>query len=301
MLDGAIAAFGSKQLGLVTRAQVLTVATPRQLQRRVERGQLLRVRSGVYRIAGSPESWDQHLLAACLGGGPTTVASYRCAAVLWGFAGAEHPELFEVTVPRDRRARLPGVLVHDSRVLGGRHVTRNGVVPVTTPARTLCDLTAYWTYSAVERAVDDALRRKLTALRTLRAVFLDLATQGRRRSTVMRAVLDDRMVGVEPGESAQEQKIARWLVNAGLPEPVQQQRVRVGVHRYRLDLAYPQLKIAIEYNGWDAHSTRTAFDRDRMRDIELEDEDWRVLHFTSRSTRDFVIDRVHRAIRSRSK
>jgi hypothetical protein len=35
--------------------------------------------------------------------------------------------------------------------------------------------------------------------------------------------------------------------------------------------------------------------------MDLEDEDWRILHFTAKSTRRAVVERVRTAIRKRSK
>ncbi len=177
---------------------------------------------------------------------------------------------------------------------------RTGRIPVTTPARTLCDLTWGTPPWTIERAVDDALRRKLVTLKQLERVFLDLANKGRRRSTVMRGILEARLPGFDPGDSDPEPKLVRWLVEAGLPRPKQQHRVRVGNRTYKLDLSYPSHKIAIEYDSWEFHGTRTAFDADPVRDMDLEDEDWRVLHFTSKSSRRAVVDRVRNALRKRS-
>jgi very-short-patch-repair endonuclease len=178
---------------------------------------------------------------------------------------------------------------------------RHAGIPVTTPARTLCDLTACCLPWIVERAVDDALRRKLTTLGQLEKVFLDLANKGRRRSTVMRGILEARLPGFDPGDSDPEAELVRWLVEAGLPRPKQQHRVRVANRTYKLDLAYPSHKIAIEYDGWDVHRMRTAFDADPVRDMDLEDEEWRVLHFTSKSSRRAVVDRVRNALHKRTK
>jgi hypothetical protein len=196
---------------------------------------------------------------------------------------------------------LPGVKVHDSTVTGRHHTTRTGSIPVTTPARTLCDLTWGNPSWRIERAVDDALRRKLMTLEQLKKVYLDLKTKGRRRSRIMRAILEARLPGFDPGGSAPEIRVLRWIIEAGLPPPRQQYRVRVNGRTYKPDLAYPELKIAIEYDGWDAHSPRTSFDEDRERDMDLEDDDWRVLHFTSKSSRRSVVERVRRAITQRSK
>jgi very-short-patch-repair endonuclease len=117
----------------------------------------------------------------------------------------------------------------------------------------------------------------------------------------MRAILEARLPGFDPGGSDQETKLVRWLVEAGLPRPKQQYRVRVRGRTYRLDLAYPAVQLAIEYDGYDIHTMRTVFDTDPVRDMDLEDEGWRVLHFTSRSTRREVTDRVSHALRTRTK
>lgn len=289
------------QLGLISRPQALLAITQRQLQWALESGELETVRSGVYRFAGTPETWEQHVLAACLAGGPGAAASFRTASWLWRLSGSERPDEIEITVPRKRRARLPGVQVHQTTVDGRRHFTRIGPIPVTTPARTLCDSTTYAPTWFVERGTDDALRRKLTTLRLLTRVFLDLATKGRRRSTIMRAVLDDRLPGFQPGDSQPEVRLARWLTSAGLPKAVQQYRVRVGNKNYRMDLAYPTEKVDVEYDGWETHRVRSTFDADRERDQLLELDGWLVLRFTSKHGRATVVERVASALLARNK
>jgi very-short-patch-repair endonuclease len=79
------------------------------------------------------------------------------------------------------------------------------------------------------------------------------------------------------------------MVAAGLPEPTQQHRVRVGNRRYYIDLAYPDLKLAIEIDGWDGHRTRSAFDDDRARANDLVVAGWRLLRFTSHTTNEQAV------------
>src|SRR5262249_7315714 len=160
--------------------------TRRQLEHLLAQARLEHVLPGVYRIAGSPESWEQMALAAVLSSGPGAVVSFLAAAHLWNLAGFWEQPQSEITTPSRRRTRLRDVIVHDSEILDGIHVDRRRRVPVTSVARTLCDLTACCSPNQVGRALDDALRRKLTSLRRVGAVFDDLATRGRRRSTVMR-------------------------------------------------------------------------------------------------------------------
>jgi very-short-patch-repair endonuclease len=116
----------------------------------------------------------------------------------------------------------------------------------------------------------------------------------------MRSILERRLPGYEPGESAPERRIFDLLVRAGLPTPVLQHRVQLGPRTVRIDLAYPEARIAIEYDGWDHHSTRTAFDHDRARANDLVLGGWTLLRFTSRTTDDQIVDAVDVALRRAS-
>ncbi len=285
----------------MTRERILATITRRQLEHRLADGRLERVRPCVYRVAGAPQTWEQVVLAACLTAGPRSHASFRAAARLWMLSGFETEDVVEITTPSRRRARISGVIVHDSEVTGRRHTARRHGIPVSSPARTLCDLTACCRPWDVERALDDALRKKVTTLRSVQAVYLDLAGPGRRRCTVMRALLEARSPGFDPGGSPMELRLVDWLVAADLPRPVQQHRVRLGNRSMRLDLAYPDQLIAIEYDGWDAHRSRRSFAGDRARQNELEIRGWLVLRFTSASTRDDVVRAVSAALATRTR
>lgn len=121
-----------------------------------------------------------------------------------------------------------------------------------TPARTLVDLSAVSPTGTVEKAVDAALRDRLVIVAGLRACFDALTGPGRRRVAHFRPILDAREPRYSPGDSDLEARVERWLVGGGLPPPVAQFPVHVGGHRYRIDLAYPDLRIAIELDGWAA-------------------------------------------------
>jgi very-short-patch-repair endonuclease len=292
-----LATIARRQHGLLTRAQVCAELTTHQLRHRIRSGALEIVRTGVYRVAGAPVSWEQAVLAACLAV-PDGVASFACGAALWSLEGFD-PGAIEITVPSRDRRRLDGVTVHDSMVDGPLHRSVVDGIPVTSAARTLCDLTAVVPQARswlVERAVDEALRRELVTLPRLRAVADDLAGPGRRKCTMMREILEHRAPGFHPGESAPEQRIADVLVRAGLAEPVRQHWIDVGGRRYRIDLCYPQQRIAIEYDGWDHHRGRQAFDRDRARANDLVVAGLTVLRFTSRSTDQVIVETVGAAL-----
>ena len=89
----------------------------------------------------------------------------------------------------------------------------------------------------------------------------------------------------------------RVLDASDLPAPTQQHWVRFGSDKFRLDLAYPEAKLAIEYDGWDTHKTRTAFDADRRRDRILQVNGWVVLRLTSKTSDAEIVETVRAFVR----
>ena len=169
-------------------------------------------------------------------------------------------------------------------------------------ARTLCDLTAVVARrGVVERAVDEALRRKTVRLDDLVETAERLEGRGRHRCTVMREILDRRRPGYDPGESHPERRIADLLIRAGLPEPTMQHPVEINGKRYRIDLCYPDARIAIEFDSWQFHSGRRSFDEDRARANQLVLLGFAVLQFTSKSSDQTIVDTVSAAMRRASR
>lgn len=70
-------------------------------------------------------------------------------------------------------------------------------------------------------------------------------------------------------ESPAESQLLVSLVDAGLPIPALQVAVRDldGHERYRLDFAWEEPKIAVEYDGYEAHVGRSELDAARDRDL----------------------------------
>lgn len=297
--DAELAAQAKTQHGLVTTPQAERLLTPDQVRYRVRTGRLERVLPGVLRVSGAPEGWEPAVMAAVLGAGDGAVASFRAAAHLWSLAGFWEPPPVEVTTPSRWRVRIPDVVVHDSEVLHGLHVDRRHGIPVTSVARTLCDLTACASANQVGRALDDALRRKLVSLRRVREVFADLETRGRRRSTAMRALLEERGPAYQPGGSDPEVRMIRVLAAAGLPGLVPQHRVRVDGKTYRLDAAIVPYRVGFEYEGFDFHTGRTAFDDRYERDRLLKRARWLIVYVTSRTTDAQLVRDAYDALASR--
>ena len=66
----------------------------------------------------------------------------------------------------------------------------------------------------------------------------------------------------------------------GLPDPRVNYRVQVGGRRRYLDLAWPDAKVAVEFDGFVPHSTRRVFDDDRARQNDLVADGWTVFRVT---------------------
>ena len=285
--------------GVVDHDDALRNVSDRQVRYAVEERKLepMFAKTGIYRFSGTPEHWEQRLYAACRATGG--VASHKSAARLWGISYVPAVRL-EVTVPANQVVRLAGVVAHRSNRLLPAHVTTYAGIPVTTGARTLIDLSAVLGDETLERAVDDALRRGVTTIDELRRCFEDLAGRGRRRIAHLRPLLADRGAGFHPAANDGELRVVRWVVEAGLPKPVQQLWVVAEGKRYCLDYSYPAWKVGFEWDGWDNHGMRRAFDYDRGRRNDLELAGWLMLQFTSRMGRQVVVDRVRKAIEQRA-
>ena len=59
--------------------------------------------------------------------------------------------------------------------------------------------------------------------------------------------------------------------------------------RYRIDLAYPELRLAIECDGFRWHAQRSDWDADRRRQNDLVAQGWRVLRLTAAMSDDEII------------
>ena len=72
--------------------------------------------------------------------------------------------------------------------------------------------------------------------------------------------------------------MARLFVRHGLPQP-QAEVVWGPSRRYRLDFAYPSLRLAIEVDGWSAHFAPEQQRYDNRRANALTRAGWTVLHY----------------------
>ncbi len=296
--DAAASQLAARQHNLVTRAQAHRLGiTDDMIDSRLRTRRWSRMRRAVYAVGGMTPTFEQGVMAAVLTGGSTAMASHATAAMLWDLP-VEPAERIEITTIATRQVRIEGVIGHRTVVLDERdqRVTRG--IPTTSVARVVVDLSMRLDAKALARLFDEGLRRGLVSLRALHACVEGLGLAPGRSPDRVHALLAKRIPGYDPGESDLETEAWEWIVAAGLPAPVRQHWVRLEGRRYRLDLAYPELRIGIELDGFDTHRTRTAFDYDRDRNNDLTLAGWIILHFTSNTKREELVGAVGRAITS---
>lgn len=266
-LDRALAAIARGHHGVFAVAHLHELhASKHECQWRLETGRWVLVHDGVYRIAGTPVTWRSELLAACWAGGSRSVASHHSAAALWALPGADR-DLAEITCPRWRRARHDGLIVHESLVLDPIDTTTVDAIPCTSIERTIFDMCGVGGDALADLLMDSALRRRLTTIPRLVAARDRLAKRGRRGAARFRKAVESRDPASALPESEPERMLARYLVTNGLPAPVHQYVVRDGKHRFvaRVDLAYPDCGVVIEYDSAAHHTGKVALERDSSR------------------------------------
>jgi hypothetical protein len=213
----------------------------------------------------------------------------RSAAFLWGVDLLSRENPVTVVAPRPTRMREHPGLVVKHTVLEPDDLTRFAAIPVTTPLRTAFDLGRWESRVDAVVAVDALLNRRL-----LKLDMLDACLQ-RRPGWPGTALLREVLSLAEPlSESPMETRLRLLLIDAGAPRPVAQHDVLDSRGRFlgRVDLAYPALRIALEYEG-DHHRERAHFRQDVSRLNALRAAGWIVLRFTA----DDVLRRPKRVAR----
>ena len=257
-IDARVAALASRQHGNVTRAQLLCLGlNDYAIHHRARTGRLHRIHPGVYAVGRPPKTALELASAALLACGPAAALSHSSAMALWGL-WTQWPRPLEVTiVTGDRRPK--GIRVHHPGGLSRRDLRKRHGLWVTSPARTLLDIAPRLADKALTRVVNDARlshHLKLEALRETLDRFPNhrgaarLAALARGHQNPTRSVFEDEFV--------------RWCKRHGLPTP----KLNTNVAGYEVDALFEQARLIVELDGYEFHSDRPTFERDRAKDAD---------------------------------
>jgi very-short-patch-repair endonuclease len=248
--DRAILAVAAQQHGAVTTAQLLTAGVGRRaIAHRVARGWLVPLHRGVYQIGPVAARYGREM-AAVLACGDGALLSHHSAAAIWGIRPAHKGDV-HVTVRGNARRSRPGLRVH--RTLSLKAAVKG--LPLTTPAQTLKDLA-----------------------RTLPSNELDRA---REQAHILGLIIPDGAPHPEFTRSEGERRLRALCSAAQLPAP----KMNARVAGYEVDAFWPAQRLIVEIDGYDYHSTRQAFERDRRKDAALTTAGYRVIRITWRRLR----------------
>jgi hypothetical protein len=266
----------------------------RRLEQHLAEGAIRRVLRNVYVAAEVADTIDVRARAARLVMSPFGVLCDRTAAWLWGVDTFEFRELeilppLECYVLRDRtRPRRTGVQGGVRDLLPRDTVELDGLA-VTTPLRTALDLACKLRRREALAALDGFMRHHgITQFEMRRELVRYFRRRGVVQARRLARLADPR--AESPGESWTRME----MLDRGLPVPQLQWWVsEAGTPLFRLDMAYPKSKVAVEYDGREFHEDAVRRERDRRRRKWLADHGWTVIvvtkdDFTAEAIDDWV-------------
>ena len=290
--DRFISRLAARQHGVVARSQLLAAGvTDEQIKVRLRNGRLHEVHRGVYLVGHSappPLASEQAALLAC---GEKAFLSHRSAANLWNLLPYPATAPVSVTVPLGRGAGRPRIRIYRA-ALPARDIRIRHRLALTSPPRTVLDLAYLLDEEGLESVVAEAAYRRLASESELRAQVE--GNQGKRGLAKLRRVLD-LPGGPKRTRSPAERQMLRLLRSAGITG----YEVNTRLHGYEVDLLWRHERLVVEIDGYDAHSGRTAFERDRLKMATLNAGGLSVMPVTGRQIRDDprgVLLRIERAL-----
>jgi very-short-patch-repair endonuclease len=215
-------------------------------------------------------------MAAVLASGPDAVLSHWSAAALWGVRPNSRSRI-DVTIPHPSRSSR-AIYRHISEVPPDERAVEEGI-PVASVHRTISDLASTASVDEVIAMIKEA--EYLNRWDRLSLPDLLERYPGKRGSRKLRFALD--RLEEEPSgrkHSRLEQRFAPFLRRHSLPLPRFNDWILLDSKHYRVDCHWPHLQLIAELDGWEGHSTRSAFQDDRARDRALHAAGFSVIHLT---------------------
>ncbi|MDT5109690.1 MAG: hypothetical protein QOE20_1580, partial [Mycobacterium sp.] len=251
---------------------------------------------GVYVPWGVAPSAVERAKAAWLWSGRRGVVAGQSAAAMLGAKWVDGTQPAELI---HRNQKSPSNLIVRAETLSAGEVLDVAGTPVTTAARTAFDVGRH-TLSrlrALQRldALANATHVKVADIEGVMA-----AHPGARGLPRLRAVLPL----VDAGAESPQETLARLvLIEAGLPAPRTQFEVfgRFGEFIARVDMAYDDVKIAIEYDGPQHWTDPAVRQRDIDKQVELADLHWKMIRVSRdllKFRRSTYVHRVAAALRA---
>ena len=243
---------------------------------------------------------DTRAAAALLVAGPAAALTGLTAAALQGCPAAATP-VVHVAVPYSSSLRTKeGLVVHQGRGLLNEVIAVRELRTVALEVaitELLCTDSARRALAVADQAAAQFVERERSAFRG--RIADRLVARPDRRGTARAGGLLALITG--RAESPPESWLKLLVVEAGFPTPTEQFPVldALACIRYVLDLCWPELRIALEYDGYESHEYRR--DQDVRRDLDLERRGWITIRATAADLREpsALLARLDDAFRAR--
>ncbi|GAA4110259.1 DUF559 domain-containing protein [Knoellia locipacati] len=248
---------------------------------------------GVHIAADIPDSLVVRARAALLRAPDHALVSHESAAQLWVPSWTRSSDV-HLSFSKGVKTIGDGIRTHRFRYPMERW-HRHGL-PVTGPAMTFIHLAVHLDLVGLVCFGDRLVARGAISPSELIAATEAWEGHGRRAAIAAARLVRER------SESVPETQSRLLMVLAGLPEPACNHSYVVdGIERFRLDLAWVELKVALEYDGrWHDEPEQRA--KDEARRAEMRANGWIIIVIRAPDLYDHpdtVVTEVAEALRSR--
>ncbi|MGE2690354.1 hypothetical protein [Mycolicibacterium pulveris] len=267
-MTGDIAKLFDTQNGVVTTAQLLATMGRSRLDAKIRGGELIKVWPGIY-SRDEPDTFTR-LAGLDLRAGEPVAICLGTAAAAYGFDTEDVVDLHVLNPEGHQLRNSDGLFVHR------REGAPLGMVdgrPATTPAWTAVEVARGLRRHRALATLDAALRSGTCDARQLRIAAGQQA--GRRGIVAVRELIS---LARPEAESPMESEARLVMIDGGVaPTELQYEIVDRDFRTWRVDFAWPECGLAVEYDGFDWHSDQEQFRRDRLKRAALQEVGWSVL------------------------
>jgi very-short-patch-repair endonuclease len=265
--DAEISRLSELQHGHVHLKQLRAAGIRRHaLDHRIRIGRLHATLPCVYLVGRPQRDAFGRMMAAALYFRGDALVTEHAAAQAWGLLDSTQQlkDVAPISVLLvGRNATAPsGVVVRRAGRVAKQDIRWRNGIPVTSPALTILRLAAQMDDLELETVLSAGFRKNL-----VRRPQLDDVIQRNPRAkgiATLRSLLE-QTESLHDTRSGYERKLLKLLRAAELPLPITNTWVG-GVY---VDGVWPDLKLVLEFDGWQRHGERDGFETDRLRDQRL--------------------------------
>jgi hypothetical protein len=273
--DLAAARRAARQHGCIRSDQLAACGLDRAaVARRVRKGWLHRVHTGVYAVGCPIATLHARFMAAVLAGGPGAFLSHWASCALAGLVRWDGRRI-DVTVPGDGHRSRNGIRFHRSRSITRPDVVDRHGIPTTTAARALLEIAPQLSDRRLKRAVRQAQAEGLASFDEIEDVLR--RANGQRATRRIAAII---ATGPAPTASGHEDVVLDVILQAGFEHPVVNGPRALGDTTYVPDLRWPDQRLILEIDSSPWHDGPLSHGLDAERQAHLEAAGERVLRTT---------------------